>query len=127
MMCEVCSDNRFELIAKAKKDILDSTNIESSTAEMAVLDNILFRCWQMGWLDKYAEEKGASMSEWISVQDRLPEAFESVLVYMPGEAPFETVREGFIGKDGIWHAALFDREPGEVVMWKPLPDPPLEG
>ena len=50
---EVNSDNRFDIIEKAKKDIMNSTNIESSPDEMKVLDNMLFRCWQMGWLDKY--------------------------------------------------------------------------
>ena len=50
---EVNSDNRFDIIEKAKKDIINSTNIESSPDEMKVLDNMLFRCWQMGWLDKY--------------------------------------------------------------------------
>ena len=50
---EVCLDNRFDIIEKAKKDIINSTNIESSPDEMKVLDNMLFRCWQMGWLDKY--------------------------------------------------------------------------
>lgn len=48
-----CGDNRFEIIAKAKADIVEHTNIESSPEEMAVLDNILFRAWQMGWLKKY--------------------------------------------------------------------------
>lgn len=41
---EVCSDNRFDIIEKAKKDIINSTNIESSPDEMKVLDNMLFRC-----------------------------------------------------------------------------------
>lgn len=50
---EVCLDNRFDIIEKAKKDIINSTNIESSPDEMKVLDNMLFRCWQMGWLGKY--------------------------------------------------------------------------
>lgn len=49
---DVCSDNRFELIAKARDALLKSTNIEDSPNEMAVLDSILFRCWQMGWLDR---------------------------------------------------------------------------
>ena len=49
---DVCADNRFELIAKARDALLESTNIEDSPDEMAVLDNILFRCWQMGWLDE---------------------------------------------------------------------------
>ena len=52
-MEDVCGDNRFTIIERAKEDILQSTNIESSKDEMKVLDNFLFRCWQMGWLDKY--------------------------------------------------------------------------
>ncbi len=52
-MSEVCTDNRFEIIAKAKEALLDSTNIDTSPDEMACLDSFLFRCWQMGWLDKY--------------------------------------------------------------------------
>lgn len=51
-----CGDNRFEVIAKAKKDLLEKTNIESAPDEMAVLDSILFRAWQMGWLKKYEED-----------------------------------------------------------------------
>ena len=38
---------------KAKEDILKKTNIETNNEEMKVLDSFLFRCWQMGWLDKY--------------------------------------------------------------------------
>ena len=49
-MGEICGDDRFELIDKAKKKLLEDTNIESRPEEIAVLDNILFRCWQMGWL-----------------------------------------------------------------------------
>lgn len=52
-MGDICGDNRFIIIERAKEDILQSTNIESSKDEMKVLDNFLFRCWQMGWLDKY--------------------------------------------------------------------------
>jgi hypothetical protein len=47
-----CSDDRFELIARAKTELLECTNIESRPEEIAVLDSILFRCWQMGWLDQ---------------------------------------------------------------------------
>ena len=52
-MATICGDNRDESIRKAKEALLESTNIEDSPKEMAVLDNFLFRCWQMGWLDKY--------------------------------------------------------------------------
>ena len=52
-MGDICGDNRFIIIERAKEDILQSTNIESRKDEMKVLDNFLFRCWQMGWLNKY--------------------------------------------------------------------------
>ena len=72
-------------------------------------------------------ELRARVQEWISVEDRLPEPYVSVLVNMPGEKPFRTVREGFISNDGIWQSAMFRREPGEVTHWKPMPQPPKEG
>lgn len=49
---EVCTDNRFELISKYKNKLIEGTNIEAREDEMAVIDSILFRCWQMDWLDK---------------------------------------------------------------------------
>ena len=49
-MCDTCGDNRFELIEKYKQKLIESTNISNSPEEMAVIDNILFRFWQMGWL-----------------------------------------------------------------------------
>lgn len=52
-MSDICGDNRFEVIAEAKKDLLESTNIETDADEMAVLDSFLLRCWQMGWLRQY--------------------------------------------------------------------------
>lgn len=51
-MSDICDDNRFALIEKYKKKLIEATNIETSTEEMKVLDNILFRFWQMGWLEK---------------------------------------------------------------------------
>ena len=52
-MTDVCGDNRFEIIQRAKADIINSTNITNNPEEMAVLDNILYRCWQIGWLKPY--------------------------------------------------------------------------
>ena len=53
-MCEnvLCTDNRFELIEKYKSKLIESTNIETDAEDMAAIDSILFRFWQMGWLDK---------------------------------------------------------------------------
>lgn len=49
----ICDDNRFKIIEKAKRHLIEATNIETSQDEMKVLDSFLFRCWQMGWLNKY--------------------------------------------------------------------------
>lgn len=54
-MDEACADDRFELIEKAKGKLLECTNIGDSQEELSVLDSILFRCWQMGWLDQLHE------------------------------------------------------------------------
>lgn len=56
-MADMCGDNRFEIISRAKKALLEGTNIDMCPDEMAVIDDILFRCWQMGWLDKYDDRK----------------------------------------------------------------------
>ena len=56
-----CGDNRFEIIEKAKADLLKSTNISSSPAEMDVVDSILFRAWQMGCLEVRAEIEGVAL------------------------------------------------------------------
>lgn len=53
----ICGDDRFEIIGRAKQDLLDKTNIADSPEEMAVLDSFLFRCWQIGWLNKYETDK----------------------------------------------------------------------
>lgn len=50
-MSDLCDDNRFELIEKYKKELIEATNIETAPDEMAVLGDILFRFWQMGWLE----------------------------------------------------------------------------
>ena len=51
----VCGDNRFELIKKYKQMLFEQTNIETANDQIAVIDGILFRFWQMGWLDKLEE------------------------------------------------------------------------
>ena len=61
VMGDICGDDWFVLIERAKKHLLDSTNIESSPDEMKVLDSFLFRCWQMGWLE--SEKEGGNGSK----------------------------------------------------------------
>ena len=65
-MSDMCNDNRFELVAKYKAKLIESTNIDTSADEMAVIDNILFRMWQMGWLDRLEQPTvDAVPVEWI--------------------------------------------------------------
>lgn len=46
----VCTDERFGMIARVKSELMRSTNIETDKKEMEVIDSILYRFWQMGWL-----------------------------------------------------------------------------
>ena len=43
-------NNCFKLIEQYKKKLIEFTDIETRPDEMAVLDSILYRIWQMGWL-----------------------------------------------------------------------------
>lgn len=71
---EMCGDNRFEVIQRAKEHLLEATNIESSPDEMKVLDSFLFRAWQLEWLRKYdptlkAVKDTKVSSKWVSVDE----------------------------------------------------------
>lgn len=68
-MAEMCNDNRFEIIEKAKKHLLESTNISMSPEEMKVLDNFLYRCYQMGWLDRYIPRDNGCYIEFFATKD----------------------------------------------------------
>lgn len=63
--------------------------------------------------------------QWISVEDRLPTTFVSVLGYMTDAGEFPAVRECYcIGDNEFYFPALFERHP--VSHWMPMPDAPKE-
>ena len=62
--------------------------------------------------------KGYRKQEWISVEDRLPDKYNSVLIFCEGE-----VRIDYIDSYGIWH----DNFQYRVTHWMPLPEPPKKG
>ena len=68
MSVEICGDNRFLVIKRAKTDLFESTNIEMAPKEVEVIDSILFRCWQMGWLKKYEQRDGDANDKSVSRQ-----------------------------------------------------------
>ena len=75
---------------------------------------------------KEIEELQAAVPKWISVEERLPDVHNHVLVNIPGESPFPTVKEAFLEKNGLWYSNGFRYNPEEVTHWMPLPEPPKE-
>lgn len=65
-----------------------------------------------------------AMPKWISVKERLPEPFVSVLVHIPEEEPLPQVHEGYITPDGTWRSVLYVETYERVTHWMHLPEPP---
>ena len=85
-----CGDNRFEIVRNATVDLMKSTNIDSCPEELAVLENILFRAWQMGWLDKYEPDYKVRMkNEYWQLKDRYNKLHTMVTKYEAGKLDFE--------------------------------------
>ena len=74
----------------------------------------------------YLLDSDVTVQEWISVEDRLPEPFVSVLACIPSEEPLPTVHESYIADHGAWVCILTAEryKTGEVTHWMPLPEPP---
>ena len=88
-MMETCGDNRFEIIQKAKDDMLESTNIGYSLDEIQTMDSFLFRAWQMGWLDKYEPDyKERMKKEYWQLKDRYTKLHNMCIKYEAGTLDF---------------------------------------
>ena len=74
----------------------------------------------------YLISNGVTVQEWVSVEDRLPEPFVSVLACIPSEEPLPTVHESYIADHGAWICILTAEryKTGEVTHWMPIPQPP---
>ena len=73
-------------------------------------------------LKKQLEEAKEATPEWISVKDRLPENYKTVLgYYKDGDMEFLEYRKGvFISYDEDGYPSEADY----VTHWRPLPEPP---
>ena len=105
-MNELCNDDRFEIIEQAKSDLIRCTNINHSPDEMKVLDDFLFRCWQMGWLQ--------TKSIWHDYNKVKPEYGIEVIGYNfnwinPDFNPNGT-RVGFRNGDDSFQSAYYSNE-----------------
>ena len=67
-------------------------------------------------------ELRARVPEWISVDERLPENFISVLGYMTDAGEFPPVRECYTVGNAFFFPALGDVHP--VSVWCEIPQPP---
>ena len=65
---------------------------------------------------------GVTVQEWISVDERLPENFISVLGYMTDAGEFPPVRECYTVGNAFFFPALADVHP--VSHWCEIPKPP---
>lgn len=63
---------------------------------------------------------------WKSPKSSPPKDFVSVLCYVPGDAPFPQVHEGYRAEDGVWMVGGYVRDPGEVHAWADMPEPPIQ-
>ena len=65
---------------------------------------------------------GVTVQEWISVDERLPKNFISVLGYMTDAEEFPPVRECYTVEKAFFFPALGDVHP--VSHWCEIPQPP---
>ena len=70
----------------------------------------------------YLLDSGVTVQEWISVDERLPKNFISVLGYMTDAGEFPPVRECYTVGNTFFFPALGDVHP--VSHWCELPKPP---
>ena len=83
------------------------------------------RYWGSNTSEEIAENliaNGVTVQEWISVDERLPENFISVLGYMTDAGEFPSVRECYTVGNAFFFPALGDVHP--VSHWCEMPQPP---
>lgn len=81
--------------------------------------------FQKGFIEKIASHliaNGVTVQEWISVSERLPQNFVSVLGYMTDAGEFPPVRECYTVGNVFFFPALGDIHP--VSHWCEIPKPP---
>lgn len=103
-MPDICGDKRFEIIAEYKKRLIEGTNIESCPEEMAVIDSILFRFWQMRWIPAADVEP---KQRWIPVTERLPECEVGAEIGNVEWISHDMVFAGCFGRGGKYRDAYF--------------------
>ena len=76
----------------------------------------------LGDIADYLISNGVTVQEWISVDERIPQNFVSVLGYMTDAGEFPPVRECYTVGNAFFFPALGDIHP--VSHWCEMPQPP---
>ena len=76
----------------------------------------------LGDIADYLTANGVTVQEWISVDERIPQNFVSVLGYMSDAGEFPPVRECYTVGNEFFFPALGDIHP--VSHWCEMPQPP---
>ena len=86
------------------------------------LQNKIKELSDTGDIANYLISHGVTVQEWISVSERLPQNFVSVLGYMTDAGEFPPVRECYTVGNAFFFPALGDVHP--VSHWCEMPQPP---
>ena len=81
--------------------------------------------FQKGFIEKIASHliaNGVTVQEWISVDERLPEEYTSILGYMTDAGKFPPVRECYRAGSAFVFPALKEIQP--ISHWCEMPEPP---
>ena len=89
-------------------ELIESARYWGSNTSEEIADNLL--------------ENVVTVQEWISVDERLPENFISVLGYMTDAGEFPPVRECYTVGNAFFFPALGDIH--QVSHWCEMPKPP---
>lgn len=89
-------------------ELIESARYWGSNTSEEIADNML--------------ENGVTVQEWISVDEKLPQNFISVLGYMTDAGEFPPVRECYTVGNVFFFPALGDIHP--VSHWCEMPKPP---
>ena len=98
--CNVRMDVREKLV-----ELIESARYWGSNTSEEIAENLI--------------KNGVTVQEWISVEDRLPEDQEEVLVCTRLKNGIRNIDKGYMAIDRFIH-----RGHAEVTHWMPLPQPP---
>ena len=109
-------DVREKLVELLKTSACPSTFICDTTCKYYGFED----CFPERFAD-YLINNGVTVQEWVSVDERLPENFISVLGYMTDAGEFPPVRECYTVGNAFFFPALGDIHP--VSHWCEMPQP----